>query len=232
MSTTLLGPLLLTRTYYYLGSSSSVGVFSGLVFDTNNSLGGSNTESWSPQTSNNTSLYRGGTQYHLFYKSTTAPTANKFLAGGPTGSTRLNIYKGARPPMATLSNLNTHSSNLLISFPIPAYSTDRSLTGMYFDQSSAIATNATISKTVDYPGMTAYLGISPSFVAASASGTATWFWFGNYATPTDLTGKSFVTGTVGITGSGSDLEIASTAIEANELYKSMGFKFYIPAVQS
>lgn len=230
MATTLLGPLMLTRTYYYSGSN--VVTLPGMIFDTSNSIGGAATESWSPQTSNNTSMYRGGTQYQLFYKSTTAPTANKFLAGGPSGSTRLNIYKGARPPIANLTNLNTYSSNLLISFSIPAYSSDRSVTGMYFDQSSAIAANATISKTIDYPGLIAYLGISPSFVAASASGTATWFWFGNYATPTDLTGKSFVTGTVGITGSGSDLEISSTAIEANELYKSMGFKFYIPAVQS
>lgn len=230
MAISLLGPMILTRSTFSTGSAA--GSISGLVFDTTNTVGGSTTESWSPQTANQSTLYRGGTQYHLFYKSTTAPSANKFLAGGPAGSTRLNIYKGARPPMSTLTNLNNYSSNLLISFPIPAYSTDRSVTGMFFDYSSAIDSSATISKTVNYPGVTAYLGISPSFVAASASGPATWFWFGNYATPTDLTGKSFVTGTVGITGSGSDLEIASTAIEANELYKSMGFKFYIPTVQS
>ena len=230
MSISLLGPMILTRSTFSTGSAA--GTIPGMIFDTSNNIGGPVTESWSPQTANISTLYRGGIQYHMFYNSTTAPTANKFLAGGPSGSTRLNIYKGTRPPMSTLTNLNDYSSNLLISFQIPAYSADRSLTGMYFDQSSAVASNATISKSVDYPGMTAYLGICPSFVSASASGTATWFWFGNYATPTALAGRSFVTGTVGITGSGSDLEIASTAIAANELYKSMGFKFYIPAVQS
>lgn len=231
MSTSLLGPMIITRSRYWPGTSRT-DECAGLFFDISNTIGGSTTESWSPHVSSASSLYRGGIQYHLFYKSTTAPTANKFLAGGPSGSTVLNIYKGVRPPISTLTNLSSHSSNLLISFPIPAYSTNRATTGMFFDQSAAIASNSVISKTVDFPGVTAYLGISPSFVSAAASGTATWFWFGNYATPTDLTGKSFVTGTVGITGSGSDLEISNTSIEANELYKSMGFKFYIPAVQS
>lgn len=234
MSKLLFGPLMLPGV---LAGTASAGAVSlnmspGLVFSSSQVIGGSGSESWVPSTASNPYLgmlsRQTGTFYHMFYNSTTTPTANKFLAGGPSGSTRLNIYTGTRPPIAGLTNLSTYSSNLLISFPIPAYSTTRSATGMYFDTSS-VSSSGNVSDTVVYTGMVAYLGICPSFTAASVAGVATWFWFGNYASPTNLSGKSFVTGSVGLVGSNSDLEMVDTTITSGSLYKSMGFKFYIPS---
>ena len=235
MSKLLFGPLMLPGILSGAASSGAVSLnlFPGLLFSTTQVIGGAGgSESWAP--SGSSAPYLGmlsrqsGTFYHMFYNSTTAPTANKFLAGGPSGSTRLNIYTGARPSIASLTNLSSHSSNLLISFPIPAYSTTRSATGMYFDTSS-VSSTANVSDSVDYTGMIAYLGICPTFTAASVAGVATWFWFGNYASPTNLSGKSFVTGSVGLVGSNSDLEMVDTTITSGSLYKSMGFKFYIPS---
>lgn len=232
MATVLLGPSFLTAVPY--GSSgASTGYIGGLAFSSSNALGGPTGESWSGS-GNISSLYRAATQYTLVYNSTVAPTINKFLVGGPAGSTRLNIYMGGRPSISAMTNLNDYASQLLVSFSIPAYTSSRATSGYFIDPSSAFTggTSAVVSPTIDYSGCTLYLGMCPTFTAAAASGTATWFWFGNYSSPTNLGGISFVTGNIGLTGSGSDLEMADTNITAGALYKSLGFKFFIPAVQS
>ena len=169
------------------------------------------------------------------YASTYVAHPGKFLAGGAANVTKLHIYGGWRPDITTITRLDTLEGDRLISFPIPAYSTSRGLTGMYVENPAT-----------DYTGFTAVCGICPTLTTAVASGTATWFWFGIdlsdteakvYNTAytgnhTNLSGYMFVTGSVGGLGSGSDLEIADVNVAAGSQYKSFGFNFHLPSVNT
>lgn len=223
MSTTFIGPTLLAREDIYTTTATAT---AGIAFSASNKLGGSSTETW------NTSVYSmynptpAVAQYHLV-ANVASPTVNKFLAGGAAGSTRLNIYSGIRPSIGTVSNLSNYSSNLLVSFSIPAYSSNLSSTGYFYDLST-ISNTSNVSPTSPYTGGIIYLGVCQSFTAATGTGKATWFWFGNYSSPSNLTNISFVTGDIGLIGSGADLEMADCNIATGELYKSFGFKFGIP----
>lgn len=171
------------------------------------------------------------TRYALFTSSTSS-TYSKFLAGGANGTTRLIIYSGVRPNISTITNLSAYSSNLLVSMSIPAWSTDTMSSGFNLMNPNIVELGSG-SPTVlpaTFTGASAILGKCYTPTAATASGTATWFWFGHYGSPTDLTGKSFVTGTVGITNSGADLEMETTNIVAGQMYTSGGFKFKIPSL--
>lgn len=223
MSKTFIGPSLLTREVY---TSTLEYENAGLAFNTVNTLGGSTTESWN---TNSYLMYKptpAVAQYHLI-ANVASPSMNKFLAGGAAGSTRLNIYSGIRPSIGGMTSLSNYSSNLLVSFSIPAYSDNLSATGYFYDLST-ISNTSNISSTEPYTGGIIYLGVCQTFTAAVGTGKATWFWFGNYSSPTNLTGISFVTGDVGLIGSNSDLEMANCNIASGELYKSFGFKFGIP----
>jgi hypothetical protein len=236
MAKMFLGPAIVGSAQYSTGSA--LATYAGLALKSDNTSNAF-AETWNPSTSNNTGLNRTtntGLNYTMFYTNTTAPTANKFLAGGPAGATRLNIYKGARPSISTLTNLNNHSSDLLISFSIPAYSTTTSQSGIIFNLGSYYVAGTTAgtsglsrNQNNHYDMFRATLGVCPQFTQASAGGRATWFWFGNYSNPSNLSGLAFVTGSVGISGSNSDLEMADTNIDPSGLYKSFGFKFIIPA---
>lgn len=46
------------------------------------------------------------------------------------------------------------------------------------------------------------------------------------------TGTPFVTGSIGTLGSGADLEIADKNIVAGQQYKSFGFNFYVPSINT
>lgn len=226
MAKIIYGPNLQTYTTYSTGSTT--GTLPGLTLTGSLDAVGI-PESWTPST-----LGTGLAQttspsicYRIFSTVTTTPVYNKFLAGGPAGSTRLLVFSGARPAIDTVTNLSNYTSNLLISFSIPAYSTSISATGLAF---KSILKNGKLDVATPYEGVIATLGICPSFTAATGSGPATWFWFGNYSSPTNLSGISFVTGSIGLTGSGNDLEMPDVNIESGGLYKSLGFKFYIPAV--
>lgn len=47
-----------------------------------------------------------------------------------------------------------------------------------------------------------------------------------------ITVSPFVTGSVGTLGSGADLEIADKNIVAGQQYKSFGFNFYVPSINT
>ena len=232
MAKMFLGPGIIGAAQYSTGTSTAY--YAGIGLDSNNVA--PTLETWSPTASNTTSLYRSAVCYRMIYASTTTPTANKYLAGGPANSTRLNVYKGGRPSVANMTNLNNYASDLLISFPIPAYSTSTSSSGVIFNfgpyfTSGTTAGTSGLSKNLNYhyDMFKVTLGVCPTFVQASASGNATWFWFGNYSNPSNLSGLSFVTGSVGKSNSGSDLEMADTLVDSTGLYKCFGFKFIIPA---
>jgi hypothetical protein len=76
--------------------------------------------------------------------------------------------------------------------------------------------------------------ISTQYVAASASGTATWFWWivpptlGSGNRDTAATPIHQIIGTVGATGTGSDLELVSTTITAGEQYRILNLRILFP----
>lgn len=80
--------------------------------------------------------------------------------------------------------------------------------------------------------------ISTTFVAATASGTATWFWWisrllysSSSVNPPYLNSPlpSQIVGTVGEVGSGSDLEISSTTITTNQLLRILNLRLQLPS---
>ena len=78
------------------------------------------------------------------------------------------------------------------------------------------------------------LGFSSPYVAATGSGTATWFWF--RTRPTGANSQAYVgttvyhhiIGSVGGPTSGADLEISSTNIVAGNIYRINRLKFTLP----
>jgi hypothetical protein len=226
MSTLLLTSQLLNENYVSGdGSYSSYQV--GLV-----ATGGSST-AVSYTTATGIVLNRPFLKANL-YNSTYVPHPGKFLAGGAAGVTKLIVFSGDRPDIASISDLAEFDSQKLISFSIPAWSSSRANTGL-FVESVAPAT---------YSGFKAICGICPTLTTATGTGIATWFWFGICLTDAEakvynasysgnynnLSGYQFVTGSVGLLSSGSDLEIADRNIISGQQYKSFGFNFYIPSV--
>jgi hypothetical protein len=80
--------------------------------------------------------------------------------------------------------------------------------------------------------------ITTTYVTASASGTATWFWwlttpltnvntFNNAVQPYNQ-----IIGTVGVTGSGADLEFVSNTITAGEQYRIFNLRLLLPEAWS
>lgn len=155
--------------------------------------------------------------------------AVSYLIGGPTGTTRLRVYKGTRPSVTTMTSLSSYDSNLLIDFQIPAYSSHAGGGFRFLDIS--LSSPPKISSSVNNygSGFSIIAGICGPGATASASGIATWFWFGNYNSPTNLTDVCFVTGDVSSVGGNGDLVLTDTNIVSGKKYYSSGFKLDIPA---
>lgn len=158
-----------------------------------------------------------------------SPIFERYLAGGPAGSTTLHIFSGTKPTTTNdMTSLVPYLDNLLLSFPIPAgINGIKCLTHDLYNSA-----NITINNTFKNPGIVQFiLGICTTRTAATGSGTATWFWFGNSSNPTDLSDISFVIGDVGSSDDGkSDLYMANPNIEAGKQYLSGGFKFTFPSI--
>lgn len=71
--------------------------------------------------------------------------------------------------------------------------------------------------------------ISTIYKAAQAAGSATWFCLAHGIGNGYTTFGNFITGDVGVTGSGADLEISDVNIVAGELYRVSGFKINFPS---
>lgn len=175
-----------------------------------------------------------GVQLHpIICLATDKPGAvwERYLAGGPAGSTILNVYSGVMPTSTNLvTNLNNYSSNLLISFSMGAGSA-----GVRFTTHDLVrAQNIIISNTYKNPGVVqAILGICPTQTAAVNSGQATWFWFGNSSNQTDLSDIAFVIGSIGQVDDGScEMVMPNNNIEIGQMYLSSGFKFTFPSIIS
>lgn len=255
MSTFVLGPFFLTTKMLYTQSTTN-GALSGVATTPALTSGQKNFPGFIARTSGTTpgcelggsmgtSNFGGASKLE---NNSAFPTINtfdvdhptsvgrtKYLAGGPTGATILQIYKGTRPTISSLTNLTSQDSNLLISFSIPAYSTTNvASSGMRFLQPGVNGADEiyspNINATTTYDGFSMILGICPTFTAATASGEATWFWFGRNYSLTDLSDIAFVTGDVGGLDSGADLKIHNSSITSGDFYRSAGFKFAIPTI--
>lgn len=152
--------------------------------------------------------------------------AVSYLIGGPSGATRLRIYKGSRPTISSMTSLSSFDSDLLIDFPIPSFRA-----GGFKFLNISLSKSPKISSSVNNygDGFSMIAGICPTGAIASGSGTATWFWFGNYNSPTNLTDVAYVTGSIGGSATSNDLVMPDTAIVTGQKYYSSGFKLDIPA---
>lgn len=140
------------------------------------------------------------------------PSANRSI-------TQLMIMKGAVPAdFSTLVDFTSRSADALITFSTSASGQNN------FD-------------IIPNDNSTTYLYgldtmISTNYVAATAAGVATWFWM----VSRQSTSSSAVTnvlyhqvfGTVGLPGSGADLEITNLETKVGKLYKVSGLRLSIP----
>jgi len=155
--------------------------------------------------------------------STVAPITSRGMlvshaqSSGEVGA-RLAIFKGTVPvDFSGLTSFNAKSSDLLITFDATQYT---SSTGINQFTGSQNNVNPMV--------------ITTTYVNASASGTATWFWW--FTTP--LSGSNVwnnsivpynqIVGTVGVTGSGADLTIPSVDIVAGAPYRIYNYRLQIP----
>ena len=123
------------------------------------------------------------------------------LTNGEAGNerVRINAYKGTRPTTRP-TLITAFSSDLLVSWA-----------PNLFTASVGPVTQSMV-------GTTHTLQIISQLTNASASGAATWFAIANYNTSTNVV-YGFVTGSVGLPGSGADLIITDTNIVSGQQYK-------------
>jgi hypothetical protein len=124
------------------------------------------------------------------------------------------LMKGAIPSTPTLGTMGARASDILIKF--------RHTSGSYDWNTYSVVTTNPIS-------------LTSQFVAATASGTVSWFWWVVFQTansPFDDANPLFhqVIGTVGVAGSGADLEMVSTSMTAGELYRIANLKISFPSI--
>ena len=263
MSKLVLGPYIFFDKYNYnnqgtplytdrLAGLHSLSVYYGTSATTNNIQGGGNSNREPLPTSAYISTNANTSTFSLISESSSvsdpitsaASTGNtavksndfyrgKILAGGPSGTTELRIYTGAKPTSPdVMTNLSAYDSSLLIKFVIPAYATDAAISGFKALSYSQASLMPRYTDTSTFNGASYMLGVCPTFTNSTntAAAVATWFWYGNvYGGVTDLSDVPFVIGTVGSTAE-ADLVIPDTVIKPDTPYKSYGFKFEIPVM--
>ena len=164
----------------------------------------------------NSSYYWGG---YNFNSSTTAIAAYAGLLCTGQGSSntstgQLRLMSGTMPGSPNIANVNAVSSQVLCTF----------------NAGGGIATGDFVTSQVTVnPAI-----LSTQYVAATGSGTATWFWIatipnqsnGNYnpaSTPLHQ-----IIGTVGLSGSGADLIMANTTVAAGSTYRIINLQLQLP----
>lgn len=131
-------------------------------------------------------------------------TVGLLQTGAPYGDYPMGaiyIMKGTMPTnLSTLETASARSSDVLVKFVPPSFSP------------TVQTTNPAV--------------INTQYIAATAAGTASWFrWVTEYY---DVITHQII-GTIGATGSGADLELASTAIAVNELVGISNFRISFPS---
>lgn len=145
---------------------------------------------------------RNGESFSLVYTGKNFPSYGKFIAGGPTGFYKLDIYSGQ--PFVDLDE-----SHKLISFDVNGWSDDSSKSGYSVELAS--------------DGLTLTIGVSNLGSIAKNNGVCSWFRF--YSENGDLS----IQGTIGKAGTDNDLIVTEDVILSGNSYKSFGFKLFIPS---
>lgn len=134
-----------------------------------------------------------------------AGTIGLITSTNPSTSVVMELYKGTVGDFATLTNVSQRASDKLVTFECGSTivtSTDlANSTGKQFRLGAALAVSA----------------------IASASGAATWFLLRRNTGNGDLTALGALIGTVGLTGTGADMEMGSVDVIAGNPYRSNGF---------
>jgi hypothetical protein len=134
--------------------------------------------------------------------------ASGFYTGAPM---RLNIYKGTPATFPDFTDITTRSSDLLISFVLlSGTNVSFQILGI-FDQKARFL----ISKCL-------------TLTAATGSGTATWLLAFNDVAGGNLTNRGALLGSVGLPGSGADLQIPNIEIASGSNYQCAGFYINMP----
>lgn len=144
--------------------------------------------------------------------SSTGILTDAFSNMNPFRGSIIRIMKGAIPTdFSTLVNSNSRTSDILVAF---------------YRGNWGFADSFSITFT--YDNSNHLITVGTPFVNAVASGTATWYWMlaGGLRNTPDIYQQSF--GTVGITGSGADLEMNSTVITSGQPYKINNLKIQFP----
>lgn len=168
------------------------------------------------------------TKFMMNNQTTTSTIAGNTIAGrgflcGHAQSTneiggRLAIMKGTVPvDFSTLTSFNARSADMLIMFDATSFT-------------SSSGTNAFLPTQDNVNPMV----ISTVYINASATGTATWFWW--FTTPLSafntwndtVAPYNQIVGTVGITGSGDDLTLPSVSILSGSPYRISNYRLQIP----
>lgn len=140
---------------------------------------------------------------------TSASTSASLISGSATaGVSILIIYRGTPATFPSFTDRSTRSADVLITFTLP--------TGLGFLDLGIVTESARFQIGRHLPNQ-----------AASASGTASWFLLCRSGT-TSLTDKGAMVGSVGVLGSGSDLEIPDLNIVSGQNYQSAGFFINMP----
>ena len=150
---------------------------------------------------NNPGLFNGNNTGHIVRSSATPDIYTIAGTGNTTPDAVREIYKGTVPTFPALTNASTVAADLLISFPLANPNSNNVIVGDTLQQ---------------------LLGKRLIDTAATASGVATWFLLRRNNT-TALNTSGGIIGTVGVLGSGADLEVPNTAIVQGQNYQSAGF---------
>lgn len=128
---------------------------------------------------------------------------------GSLGSGVLSIMKGTVPTnVESITSYSSRSADVLVQWTIAS------------DQFSPSSPNAN-------PAV-----INTTFTAATASGTATWFWWvtRGYSTYTGWSDTIYeqIVGTVGELATGNDLEVPSTTVTSGQLFRVLNLRVQLP----
>jgi hypothetical protein len=132
---------------------------------------------------------------------------------GPRGTAQLYIMKGVMPTTFTgLTSFATRSADVLVPFSTSFSNfTNSGSTPQDFSPSTAGVNTHPVA-------------LNTNYVFATASGTATWFWWiiremfsGSTGIGNNLCNQ--IIGSIGTPGSGADMEIPSVAIVSGQAYR-------------
>lgn len=121
----------------------------------------------------------------------------------------IKIMSGTAPnDFTTLTKTTDYSANVLVTYTI----NDTDVFGTFTD---------VVSNPVE---------IKTTYQTANANGTASWFWWvvTEPEANSNIVGHQIV-GTIGVSGSNSDLEMANTTIETGKYYRISNFLFIFPS---